>query len=111
YLDTRAARGAGEGARHFRAQVRDGGNLAAGVLEIESRLIGVVAGGHDERARADPDPVAIEISVRGAPPRAGPPPPQRRRGAALWGRGERGVGKALIQADEIVREIAEGRGA
>ena len=49
-----------------RAQIGDGGDGDARGLQIESRLIGFIAGGDDDRTGPDPHSIAIQISLRGA---------------------------------------------
>ncbi len=133
YVDARAARGVGQGAHRLRAQVGDRCNGDACCLEIQGRLIRSIAGGHDDRAGADAHAVAIQVRQRRSrqqnsrPIVAGKhqrtfdrPGGEHHRARAhlpqplarlMCRRGREMVVEPLIQADEIVREIAEGGGA
>ena len=108
-------------------------DLDARALEIQRRLVGIVAAGHDDRARADAHAEAVQIGVRCAGQhdarpivarenqrpldgaggehdrsRANLPEPLAR---LLRGRARQMIVEPLRQTDEIVREVAEGGAA
>ena len=63
HLDSRAARGVGEGARGLGAQIGNRRDRDPGGLQIKGRLIGIVAGCDDDDACAGPHGIAIEVRL------------------------------------------------
>lgn len=115
------------------ALVDDGGDVDARFLEVERRVIGGIAGGVDADAPADGDAVMVEINAGGRRQQDARPVVALKHHVPLDGAGgdddalrphlpqplarqvgqggREMVGDALGKADEILRVIAERRGA
>jgi hypothetical protein len=129
----RVARGFPPGAIGVRAEdPRSPRSCNSRRMQVKGRLIGCIAAGHDDRARAAAYAIAAQISARGAREHDARPIVARKNERPLKSAGREHhfarahlpeplarhvrrrcgqmIGELLVHADEIVREIAE-RGA